>query len=251
LATQLTLINNVLRRLREDTVATTNESDYSTLIAMFINDGIRDLSDRFAWKSLEHEITITLASGTIEYDLSDLVSAGGDVPDTERATTSESILMWDNTVNKPVAFLFGDESDATHNAHMSLITEEDRYRKQQNDRDLTQLEPYEFSLKLKSDGDGYLFTVWPKPLAARTVRIKFWTPQAEIATDGTADNTEVIVHNAVVEAYAHMIASNERGEEMGEPGNVLERRWAGLVGGIMETAFKDGERLNVYESHRD
>ena len=251
MATQLTLINNVLRRLREDTVATTNENDYSTLIAMWINDGVRDLSDRFAWKSLEHEITITLAIGTTEYDLSDTVSGGGDVPNSERATTSESILLWDNMINKPVAFLFDDASDTDTNAQMRLITEEDRYRKQQGDRSQTQIDPIDFSLKLKSDGDGYLLTVWPIPSAARTIRIKFWTPQAEIAYDGTADSTEVIVHNATVEAYAHMIASNERGEEMGEPGNVLERRWQGLLGGIMETAFKDGERLNVYESRRD
>jgi hypothetical protein len=154
-------------------------------------------------------------------------------------------------INKPVAFLFDDASDTDTNAQMRLITEEDRYRKQQGDRSQTQIDPIDFSLKLKSDGDGYLLTVWPIPSAARTIRIKFWTPQAEIAYDGTADSTEIIVHNATVEAYAHMIASNERGEEMGEPGNVLERRWQGLLGGIMETAFKDGERLNVYESRRD
>lgn len=251
MATQLTLINNILRRLREDTVATTNENAYSTLIGMWINDGIRELSDKFAWKSLEHEITITLASGTSEYDLSALVSGGGDVPNAERATTSESILMWDESTNKPVAFLFDDASDTDTNAQMRLITEEDRYRKYQGDRDQTQIDPIDFSLKLKSDGDGYLFTVWPEPSAARTVRIKFWTPQSEIATDGTADSTEIIVHNATVEAYAHMVASNERGEEMGEPGNILERRYMSLLGGIMETAFKDGIRLNVYESRRD
>lgn len=249
MATQITLINNVLKRLREDTVSTTNETAYSTLIAMWINDGIRDLSDRFLWKSLEHEITITLAAGTTEYDLSDIVSGGGDVPNSERATTSESMLLWDRA--RPMAFLFDDASATQHNGQMRLITEEDRYRKYQGDRSVTILDPIDFSLKLKSDGDGYLFTVWPTPSAARTVRIKFWTPQAEIATDGTADSTEVIVHNATVEAYTHMIASNERGEEMGEPGNVLERRYIGLLGGIMETAFKDGERLNIYESHRD
>jgi hypothetical protein len=251
MATQLTLVNKVLRRLREETVASTATNDYSILIGTWINDGIRDLSDRFAWKSLEHEITVTLAADTNEYDLSLTVAGGGDVPNAERATTSESILVWDDMTNKPVAFLFDDASDTQHNAQMRLITEEDRYRRYQSDRSDTNLEPTDFSLKLKSDGDGYLLTVSPTPSAARTIRIKFWTPQAEIAVDGTEDSTEVIVHNATVEAYAHLVASNERGEEMGEPGNLLERRYQALLGGIMETAFKNGERLNVYESHRD
>jgi hypothetical protein len=251
MATQITLINNVLRRLREDEVETTDSGAYSQLIAMWINDGMRELSDRYAWSSLKHEITVTLAQGTSEYDISATVADGGDVPNTERPTTGESMLIWDRNGNRPSAYLFADASDATMNGQMRLMTEEDRVRRLQQDRDLQNLEPVDFSLKLAADGDGYLFTVWPTPAAARTVRISFWTPQAELSIDGTDDSTEIIVPNAAVEGYAHLTASNERGEEMGEPGNVLERRYINLLGGVMEAAMKNEERVNVYESYRD
>jgi hypothetical protein len=250
-ATQLTVINNVLRRLREDTVSTPTESDYSTLLAMWVNDGIRSLTDQYYWESLIHEVTFELAASTATYDLSATTADGGVVTIGERPTNEHSMLEWDRTTNKPSAFLFDTVSDNDFNAQLRLISETDRTRKFQGQRDQTNADPTDFSLKLNPEGDGYDFTVWPLPSAARTVRIKFWTPQLELAsTDDTDTSTDIILNSAVVEAYVHMIASNERGEEMGEPGNVLERRYLELLGAAMEAPIRTEERENRYESIR-
>lgn len=251
MATQLTLVNRVLRRLREDEVDSVSNSAYAQLLAIWINDGMTDLGDSYAWTSLKHEITISMTQGVTEYDLSATVANGGVVPNGERPTTDRSMLIWDRNGNRPAAYLFASASDSTMNGQMRLMSEEDRVRRLQQDRDLQNLEPVDFSLKLAADGDGYLFTVWPEPAAARTVRISFWTPQADMEIDGTDDAVEIIVPATPVEAYVHMTASNERGEEMGEPGNVLEKRYFNLLGGVIEAATKNDERINVYESYRD
>ena len=236
MATQLIMVNNVLARLREDPVASVSSDAYSQLIAMWINDGMRELSDRFAWTALEHEIEVSLIQGTAEYALS--------------ATTDESLLIWDQR-NRPVAYLYDDVSDGTMNGQMLLITEETRIRLESVNRAQQNLNPVHFSLKLATDGSGYLFTVWPAPQAARLVRIRFWTPQPDLAIDGTDNTTNNILNNPTIEAYVHLAAANERGEEMGEPGNILERRYNNLLGGIIEAAMMNDERANVYESHRD
>lgn len=236
MATQLTLVNNILRRLREDTVSGVSDNAYSQLIATWINDGMRELSDRFAWTSLEHEIEVNLIAGTSAYILS--------------ATTDESLLIWDRR-NRPAAYLYDNASDNTMNAQMAYITEEDRLRLHSASRNQTNVDPFHFSLKLTSDGASYILTVWPEPSVARLIRIKFWTPQPELAIDGTDNATSIILHNPTIEAYAHLSAANERGEEMGEPGNILERKYVNLLGGILEAAMKNGEHANTYESYRD
>lgn len=252
MATQLTIINNVLRRLREDTVSTPSETSYSTLIAMWINDGIRDITDRYQWESLKHEITIDLVASQVQYDLATLVSGGGAVYNAGRVTTEHSMLEWDRSAGKPMAYLFDTSTDTGYNAQMRLISEEDRNRLYQGDRDSTVTEPTDFSLVLNPEGTGYDLNVYPAPTAARTVRLTFWTPQAELATAADTDSsTDIILNAAVVEAYVHMIASNERGEEMGEPGNVLERRFINLLGAAMEVPIRQEERENRYESRRD
>lgn len=246
---QLKMVNDILLRLREDAVESVNTNAYSQLVAMWINDGMAAVTDTFAFTSLKHEITIALVAGTIEYDLSATIANGGDVPNTGRTTSEDSMLIFQDTAAS--AFLFDDTSDKDTKARMRLITEDERYEKQQYDRTMVNLDPVDFSLKQTAEGDGLLFTVWPIPDAARTVRIQFWTPQGELGIDGSDDSTEIIVHNRTVIAYAHLIASNERGEEMGEPGNLLERRYLATLAATVELAIRNDERLNVYESYRD
>ena len=250
MATQLTLVNNVLRRLREDTVTSVADNAYSQLIAMWLNDGIREVSETYDWNSLTHTINVAIADGTSTYDLSATVANSGNVDNADRVTTLDSMLRFD-MCNRPLCWLWDDSSADTPNNQMTLITEDERLRKYNLDRDETETDPTHFSLLMNTDGDGYQMKLYPEPDAARHLRIVFNTPQAEMAIDGTDDATEVIVPNAVVEAYVHMVASNERGEEIGEPGNMLERRYNKVLGGAIEAAMTVDQRSNVYESRRD
>lgn len=67
--TYLNLVNNVLRRLREETVSTVAETAYSTLIGDIVNDAKRQVEDTWDWSALRTAVTVTTADGTQEYSL--------------------------------------------------------------------------------------------------------------------------------------------------------------------------------------
>ena len=249
MATQLALVNKVLRRLREDTVASVATNAYSQLVAMFINDGIRETAEAYDWSSLLHTVNVAVSSGTLTYDLSLLVSGGGNVDNADRVTTADSMLRFGPN-GRPLAYSFDDASEPQGDA-MTLITEDSRLQKSQGDTGLTDETPLQFSLAHAATGDGWQLRLWPEPSAASHLRVTFATPQAELEIDGTDNATEVIVPNSVVEAYAHMALANERGEEIGEPGNLLERRWQRLLGGAIEAAMSADARADRYVSVRD
>ena len=74
--TYLELINAVLRKLREDTVSTVSESDYSTLIGDFVNDAKRVVEDAWDWRSLKKDISVSQLSGVSTATLTDLNNRG-------------------------------------------------------------------------------------------------------------------------------------------------------------------------------
>ena len=250
MATQLTIVNNVLKRLREDEVDSVTDSDYAVLLAMWVNDGVKALTDQNDWESLRHVIEVDTVADQAQYDLGTLVSGGGSVISTGRVTTEHSMLEWDHATHRPLAYQFDTSASTSHKGQLRLITEEDRYRKSQADTASSVEYPNAFSLVGNPEGTGYDINIWPLPNAAKFLQFTFWTPAAELAVDGTADATDVVLNAACVEAYVHMTAANERGEEMGEPGNVLERRYISLVGAAVETAIRKDERTNRYESYR-
>ena len=67
--TYLDLINNVLRRLREDQVETVNGTDYSSLVGDLVNDAKKVVENSFDWTALRDAITISTTSGTSEYSI--------------------------------------------------------------------------------------------------------------------------------------------------------------------------------------
>jgi hypothetical protein len=250
MATQLTIVNNVLRRLREDTVSSVADSAYAKLIATFVNDGIDEVVSAFQWTALEHTINVAIASGTRVYDLSATVAQGGNVDNSDSPTNERSMLLWDR-YNRAQAWIFDSSSDTQYNNRMYYIPPEELEELYQLDRDQAQEDAFYFTLTMNSDGDGYSMTVWPEPNATRHVRIRFWTPQDDLAVDGTDDSTNVRVPRKPVEAYATMRAANERGEEIGEPGNLLEQAFYKSLGESIEPQIHNDMRANLYESWRD
>lgn len=69
--TYLELVNSVLRRLRETTVATYDQNSYSALIGEFVNDAKRYCEDAWDWSALRNTITATTTAGTFSYVLTD------------------------------------------------------------------------------------------------------------------------------------------------------------------------------------
>lgn len=68
--TYIDIVNKVLRRLREPTVDTVNENDYSTLIGEFVNETKREVEDAWDWAALRTTLTLDTISSTFNYVLS-------------------------------------------------------------------------------------------------------------------------------------------------------------------------------------
>lgn len=67
--TYLNLVNNVLRRLREDEVTSVQESTYSKMVGDFVNDAKRTIEDSWDWSALRTTLTITTTVDVFNYVL--------------------------------------------------------------------------------------------------------------------------------------------------------------------------------------
>ena len=69
LPSYLSLVNDVLVRLREPEVTTVNENVLSKLVSKFINDAKRQVEDAYNWNSLTYTLTTTTIPGIFCYVL--------------------------------------------------------------------------------------------------------------------------------------------------------------------------------------
>ena len=67
--TYLNLVNNVLRRLREDTVTTVTNNTYSTMVGDFVNDAKELVETAWDWSALRSTLTITTVADDYTYSL--------------------------------------------------------------------------------------------------------------------------------------------------------------------------------------
>ena len=67
--TYLNLVNNVLRRLREDEVASVTSTTYSKMVGDFVNDAKKIVEDAWDWSGLRTTLTVTTSAGTFNYIL--------------------------------------------------------------------------------------------------------------------------------------------------------------------------------------
>lgn len=67
--TYLDLVNKVLIRLREDEVASINQTAYSKLVGEFVNDAVRMVEDAWDWSALRTTLTVTTSPNIFNYVL--------------------------------------------------------------------------------------------------------------------------------------------------------------------------------------
>jgi hypothetical protein len=65
LPTYLSLVNDVLVRMREPTVTSVIENNVSALVGKFINDAKRQVADAYDWDAFNQAVTITTATGQV------------------------------------------------------------------------------------------------------------------------------------------------------------------------------------------
>src|SRR6056300_1108243 len=67
--TYLNLVNNVLRRLREDEVSSVTSNTYSKMVGDFVNDAKKIVEAAWDWSALRTTLTITTTADIFNYVL--------------------------------------------------------------------------------------------------------------------------------------------------------------------------------------
>jgi len=180
--TYLELVNDILIRLRETTVATVTETSYSTLIGKFVNDAKRQIEDAFSWNVLGQTITVTTSASTSSYALT---GAGQ-------------------------KFQVLDVINTTSNVGLTNISFVDMNRKL-NFTPLVNSIPTEFAFDGVNASYDTKVNLFPIPDGVYTIKFALTVPQATLASDATV----VLVPDVLVVQNAYSRALIERGEDGG------------------------------------
>ena len=180
--TYLTLMNNVLRRLREEEATTVNSSTYSKMVGDFINDAKTMVEQATDWSALRTTLTINTVTNDNLYSLTD---CGDDVKvmsalnDTQNCLLSYQTKDWFNEQLYINAVVSGTPQYYTFNG-------------------------------LDSNGDTQLL-VSPKPDDVYALRFDVIRRQPDL----TVDSSTLLIPSAPVMHLAVALLSRERGETGG------------------------------------
>jgi hypothetical protein len=180
--TYLELINDVLIRLRETTVATSGQTTYSSLIGKFINDAKRQVEDSYGWNVLGQTVTISTTAGTYVYSMT---GAG------QKFQVMDAINITSNVGLRNISFV---EMNRFQNFVPSISGIP---------------EYYSFD---GVDGNGDTKVVlYARPDNVYSIAFALTVPQAPL----TSDSTSVLVPDVLVAQNAYARALVERGEDGG------------------------------------
>lgn len=194
--TFLQLINNVLIRMRETQVSTNNETAYSTLIGLFVNDAKRQIEDSFSWNVLGKTVTITTVAATYVYSMT---GAGQKFQVLDAINTTSNIGM------QNISFV-------EMNRYQNLVPTTDGL-------------PQYYSFD-GVDGSGDTKVVlFPRPDGVYSVPFSLTVPQATLSADGTS----VLVPDFLVVQNAYARALVERGEDGGLSSSEAYQLYRGML----------------------
>jgi len=187
--TFLELVNDVLLELREPTVTTWDENDYSTLIGRFVNKSKRAVENAWKWTALYNTYNIPMVASTVTYALT---------------STDERAEIMD-VFNYSAGWRMSQASLAWMN---SLYFEAGGAGVQSGRVDTWIHNGLDASGQTQID-------VYPVPDTTDTVILNAWAPQA----DFTADADAILVPFRPVVETAIALARGERGEDGGISAN--------------------------------
>jgi hypothetical protein len=210
--TYLQVVNKVLTRLRESTVASVTENSYSTLIGSIVNKVKTEIEDAWRWHALRDTYSVDTVAGTASYVLTD---SGPDAVILDAWNSSQQSQMSPGTVARFNERYFGVTTPETGNPREYVIGGLDAN--------------YDLSID-----------VWPKPTGVDTLKFNLYKPQAELSngTDVPLVPIAVLVEGAVTRAMA------ERGDDGGVQTQQQEALYRDLLASaIARDAGRDESEL--------
>lgn len=179
--TYLQIVNDVLARLRENSVSTVTETNYSTLIGKFVNDAKRQAEDAWNWDALSTTITVNTVANTTTYTVTGSGIRQRDV--TVNDTTSLAPVR-----NQPIQWILDQQQLST-----------------------VQTGPPIYYAWNGTDGTDSKVELYPTPDAAYALKFNMVVPQAALSAD--ADTLSIPSEPVILLAYARALV--ERGEDGG------------------------------------
>lgn len=180
--TYLEIVNSVLKRLRENTVSTVNETPYSSLIGDFVNVVKREVEDSWNWSVLRTTLTATTAANVFNYVLQDSgtrLRVLDVINDTDNVFIEQRSTRWFDQ-----QFLIADQQKGS---------------------------PMYYNFNgVDANGDTQV-DFYPIPDGVYAVRINCVVPQAELSadTDKPLVNARLLIEGVLARAIS------ERGEDGG------------------------------------
>lgn len=182
MATYLDVVNNVLRRLREPVVSSVNDTDYSSMIGVMVNDAKREVEDAYDWNALSDTLTAVTTADIFNYVLQG------------SKTRFRVIDVYNDTEDSELRY-----APTSWMNRQFIIT----------DNQKGEPEYYNFN-GVDANGDTQV-DLWPIPDGVYTLRFNMIIPQADLV----ADNDRILVPDHLVAMLAYSKAIAERGEDSG------------------------------------
>ena len=179
----LSLVNDVLVRMREPEVSTVNENVLSKLVSKYVNDSKRQVEDAYNWNALTTTLTATTEADVFNYVM---VGTG---------SRFKVIEIYNNTSRN---FLTAQTSKQMTANFISSVTPQPGIPAY-----------YNFN-GIDNNGDTQV-DVFPIPNGVYTLFFNLYVPQEELVLD--ADTMFVPKEPVVLLAYARSLV--ERGEDGG------------------------------------
>jgi hypothetical protein len=183
-ATYLSLVNNVLARLRESQVNNVSDTEYSILIGKLVNDSKREVEDAWDWECLKTSFNVTTSNGVSEYAVTNL-GTRFKIIDQPLNMTSRGALIY-----RPYSWF---TENLTLNPTPAAGTPEN----------------YTFH-GTNSSGDIKML-LYPVPNGVQTIRLNVINPEPELTTN----TSTTLLPDTAITALAWAKAIEERGEDGG------------------------------------
>ena len=180
--TYLELINDVMIRLRETTVASSGQTTYSSLIGKFVNDAKRQVEDSYGWNVLGQTVTISTTAGTSIYSMT---GAG------QKFQVMDAINITSNVGLRNISFV-------EMNRFQNLVPS------------ISGIPEYYSFDGVDGNGDTKV-VLYARPDNVYSIAFALTVPQAPL----TSDSTSVLVPDVLVAQNAYARALVERGEDGG------------------------------------
>ena len=213
--TRLQIINAVLPRMREATVATSSSTVYAALVSAVLNTVRTQIEQAWMWKDLRDTYTVTVTPGTTSYSLT---SAG---------QFARILDMWNTTTDAGVMPGTFHSFNERFFAHDTVQT-----------GDVTEYN----QVGLDSNYDIQIDT-WPNVLATNILKVNLYRPQQ----DPTSDSTVILVPNQILieGMVAYLMA--ERGDDNGVAYQQQQQLYQDmLAGAIAAEAGQDQTEVDWY-----